>query len=178
MARYVSQYSGFQVGVLGPTSAIIQNERGLPEFMQTSEGYVAKFRQQGLLPWELEMATERFNFKGVGEDEDPMQRCAVFDTDQAARESGWSDEIHARVIKRLDELQDHNYFRADTPKAPLPWPKYEETDAGLVASIVGELGLDPGSVAVYESENRARPSVLKDLAELGEKESDEIVISS
>lgn len=178
MARYISQYSGFQVNVLGPTSSIVQNEKGLPEFMQTSEGYVAKFRQQGLLPWETEAALERFAFKGIGEDEDAVQRCSVFDTDQAAREEGWDPQTTDRVIKRLDQLQDQNFFRADTPKAPIPWPSYDSADPSSISKIVQELGLDPEGVALYESENKARRPVLEALASLGGKEPDEIVVSS
>lgn len=178
MARYVSQYAAFGVQVLGPTSQVIQGENGLPQIRQVSGGYTAKFRQQGLLPWEEEEAYARFNFRGMAEDENPIaRRCSVFDTEQAAREEGWDEGTHESVIRRLDALQDQNYFRSDKPKAAKPWPSYDDADPRKIATTVTELGLDPEQVAIYERENKARPEVLQALGETVE-EADEIIVTS
>lgn len=176
MARYVSQYAAFGVQVLGPTSQVIQGENGLPQIRQVSEGYRAQFRQQGLLPWEEQMALERFNFRGVAEDENPIaRRCSVFDTEQAQREEGWDNETREQVEARLDALQDQNYFRADTPKAKKPWPTYDEAQASKIATIVAELGISVEEVVRYERENANRADVLKSLAV---EEADEILVEA
>ena len=123
----------------------------------------AIFEQGGATQDEVNLALERFQFKGLYEGENPARRISIYDTDEQARQHAWSDELKAEIEALLDRDQGPNYFRVESPKATLPWPSYDETPAAKVMEVARTIGVDPSTVLAYERENQNRPSVLKAL---------------
>jgi len=83
---------------------------------------------------------------------------------EQGRRKGWTDEERAMVEKKLLAFQTPatHWLKTKTP-AQKPWPTYDETPFDKVAELAQTLGLVT-EAAAYESENKARKTVLAALA--------------
>ncbi len=96
-------------------------------------------------------------------------RTGVYDTEEAQRQEGWSDEERLMVERTLDEVAGRipGFVRKLTPvhvPAPRPWVSYDETSAERVPGIAAELGLVPEALR-YERENLNREGLVGNLEE-------------
>jgi hypothetical protein len=111
---------------------------------------------------EVAQAIKHFDFRGntQGEDEatptDPMQRLSVFDSQEAAQENHWDEEMLALVESRLTEAAQVStqelILVSDKPIAA-PFPAYDTWDGPDVEMLVVKLiedGHDLPLVLHYE----------------------------
>jgi len=177
MARYLSQASGFKKTGRHAVNELLTGPNGDYRQLKTPS-IICAFQQGGVTEWENKIASQRFGFRGVAEGEDPLRRISVYDTDEEANRRGWSAETKVDVERMLDSGQSADYFRVELPKAPAPWPSYDQTDALRIASMAEAIGVDPQAVLVYERENLAREEVLEQVASLLVSEPDEVIVSA
>lgn len=93
-------------------------------------------------------------------------RLGWFDLDSQADQKGWGPdekEIVARHMLRMAEKRPGGDFTLYS-KAPAakPWPTYDEAHHSQVVTIAKTIGVVAEALN-YESENKARPSVVADL---------------
>ncbi len=177
MARYISQASGFKKTGRHPEHELLTGPNG--DYRQLRRpSIICLFQQGGVSPWENELATKRFGFRGIAEGENPLRRVSVYDTDEEAARNGWDAGTKADVEGMLDRGQSADYFRVELPRSPAPWPSYDQTDALRIADMAEAIGVDPQAVLIYERENLAREEVLGQVASLLVSEPDEVIVSA
>ena len=117
--------------------------------------------------------------RGLGQGEDPFERCGYFNTDNAAVSEGWDEATKKLVEDVLEAGSGSLYVVAAKAKAAKPWPNYDKIDgtdeeiAYAISRKVTEDGYDPKAVAQYERENGNKALVLEALDFLvAEQESD------
>lgn len=189
MARFVSKHRGYRI-VIRPT---IDRESAFQTGRDPQKGMVARFRPQGLSPWEKEASIEHFggNLRGVAHDENPIRRFSVYDTETQAILNKWDASFRNEVEERLRTADGYgvDYIEIVQPRAPEPWPNYDklaaqgrrtnEMVAEKIAETVRDLGYSVEHVLLYERENRNRPEVVAALEALtAEPVADETVISA
>ena len=177
MARYLSKAQAFKKTVRKPTQKLIQTDNG-PVMQPMEAGIIALFQQGGATPDEVKIALERFQFKGLSERENPARRISVYDTDEQARTNGWSDELKAQIEKLLDDNQNSDYFRAEAPRLPIPWPNYPTVDPTVLDEAASAFGIDLEYVLAYERENLNRPEAIKTLEDAISVPDDEVVVAA
>jgi hypothetical protein len=161
--RFVSQYSGFTVGV--------QSERRRLDMdggsVVTRPGVWAEFTNAAMNQRDLEVALGAFQFKGLFQYEDeatpvsPAYRIGVYDTDDQYErrldtDEEWTPEFKALLEQRM--LAAPSYGRAFVlvPEQTMdpPWPKYpagDDVDATeLVLTIHNVIGIPFEDVLAYE----------------------------
>ena len=174
--RFISQNPGYVYQVR------VQRQRALGDggVEVTQEPIYARFKavHSGGMIYENEVAQalKHFDFRGntQSEDEatptDPMLRLAVFDTQEAAQEEGWDEEIVGIVESRLTqaalEVPSEMLQVTDTPIAA-PFPRYDTWDGPdpdmLMARLI-EDGYDLPLVLHYERTfGPKRPHIIKAL---------------
>lgn len=192
MARYISKYKAFKKGAVKPTETLIQTPQG-PRVELTGRGIIAMFEQGGAAPWEVAAAQARFAFTGLSEQENPLRRISVYDTDQHARTEGWTPAVKAEVERVLDAGQNSDYFRVDPPKVTAPWPSYDELTvhgrrtSDMVAeqnlATAAATGIGVEHLIRYETQERGDAKILaayeKALAEADKAErADEVPVAA
>jgi len=164
MARYLSRAQAFKKSVVKPTRTLATNPAtGLPEVIETGQPLIAIFQQGGATPREVEVALERFKFKGLSEGENPSRRISVYDTDEQARFHGWPDDLKQRVEAVLDAGQSADYFKVEPDRAAKPWPSYDDAVADAVVETAQVIGVPLEQVLAYETENKNRKTLVKQL---------------
>lgn len=177
MPLFVSKYREYSLGV-DSTRAVPNQFTG--ESVVHQKGIVANFKWagRGLEPWALEQANDRFQFTGLGHNEDPLKRISFFDTDAEAATGAWDeaarlkdvtrDEIHAHVVDVMRKRQNDAYFEVVRPSLAAPWPNYDKVqNAKALAGMVSELGIDVGYAINYERENENREEVIAAFEAIG-----------
>lgn len=92
-------------------------------------------------------------------------RGHFFDSAQQAEEKGWTQEEHDAVVRVVERQckQMPEYVWEVTPRTlPAPWPTYDDTAAGKLATLAESLGLASEALA-YEKQNKNRKQVVEDL---------------
>lgn len=164
--RFVSKARAFKKGVIKAEQRTVENRQtGMVEVREVTQPYIAIFRQGGATAREVELARQRFAFKGLAEGENPLQRISVFDTDEEAKRHGWGDEFKTKVESILVGGQNSYYFLVENEKAAKPWPAYDEADAGTIIDSAGIVGVSLDVVLAYERENKNRKTVVKAIEE-------------
>lgn len=148
----------------------------------------AWFERGGAPPWAFDRAFEVFEYRGLPEGISRHERTFMFDSVQAQREKGWTDEEREIVEKYLlDRIASGcgDYVFIEQPTTDKPWPKYDEIVAvgrrtidhcaQLITDTVRTLGLDPERVADYERENLNRPEVIEALSKVTGDEEVEVI---
>jgi hypothetical protein len=163
MARYISKYRAFKKTVMKPTETLVNTPAG-PQREVTKAGIIAMFEQGGATPWELAAAQDRFRFNGQTENENPLRRISVYDTDQHARTEGWTPAVKAEVERMLDAGQNADYFKVELPRVEAPWPSYDDltVHGRRTADMVAEqhvatakaTGIDLNLLVAYEKQDR------------------------
>lgn len=160
--RFISRAQAFKKSVIKAESTLVNTPRG-PEQVETKKPYIAFFSQGGATNQEVQFALERFQFKGLGERENPARRISIYDTDEVARAEGWTPEFKAEVEANLVKGQSSDYFLVEIPRLTAPWPSYDDTNAKDILSTATAIGVDLAHVLAYERENENRPEVVSAL---------------
>jgi hypothetical protein len=88
-----------------------------------------------------------------------------FDLDLTAEQKDWSEDERALAGKRLlwacDKFPGDIWLHS-AAALPLPWATYDETPYGKIAATAEIIGAVAEALN-YESQNKQRPSVIKDL---------------
>jgi hypothetical protein len=107
-----------------------------------------------------------------------------FDTVQAQKDNGWTDEerelVEARLLDAAENGPKADEYRTvpphlrpssfgdvkmyEQPVPVAPWPTYDKIHHNLVASKAHELGLSAAALA-YETRTKNRPTVVEKLQE-------------
>jgi hypothetical protein len=141
---------------------------------QVDRPLAVQFEPVGVVPEYAKVAVAglaRFG-QGSGLDEDPFTRCGAVDTDEAAKQHGWTDDEKAFIEERLCAIVGESFVRADAPPAAKPWPAYDKLTgdgddvAKEITATLTQIGVDPRAVAQYEAENLKRPNLLEVLGVL------------
>ncbi|MDH4104169.1 MAG: hypothetical protein OEV29_12420 [Thermoleophilia bacterium] len=121
-------------------------------------------------------------FRGQQQDESgkflPIEaRLAVFDSEVASLQYGWSAETRERVEQELltHAFRGNLYQLVESAAAGLPWNGYDSvTDPEQVIYIAGLTNTDLNLVLSYEKANANRPefveALVKEIVMLGEAE--------
>lgn len=162
MARYLSRSQAFKKTVKKASQQLVNGPAG-PEMRELERPIIAFFQQGGATAREIELALQRFQFKGLAERENPARRISIYDTDEQALHQGWSEGLKAEIEEVLDRGQNQNYFRVDELRVPKPWPRYDEVAGKQVAEVADQFGVSLEQVLAYERENANRPEAIKAL---------------
>lgn len=184
--RFISKYPGFKVTAIpGEDDLFTGRPKRLP--------IIAKFKPGFLYAWEVDAARRHFKFNGLtqigepgaaGDIIDPSIRVSYYDTLEAQREEGWSDEFREQVEQGLlsNPFHGSEFLMVEQPELPAPWPKYDELVAHgrrtsemvaeKIAETVRDLGLDPEEVIAYERANRNREEVVNAILGVQEEQSE------
>lgn len=171
--RFISRSQSFKKGVINAEHTLVQTPRG-PEQVESRAPYIALFSQGGVTPNEVDLALERFQFKGLSERENPARRISVYDTDERAHLEGWTPEFKAEVEQALLKGQNADYFLVEQPKVAIPWNAYDTADVEDIVPTAKLIGVSLDHVLAYERENGNRPEVIAEL----EADSAEVEISA
>lgn len=118
---------------------------------------------------------------GLGHNEDPFSRVGVLDTDDEAKNQGWSREDKEFVEQALLKAPSNGveYVICEAPKIGKPWATYDEfVGEDAVAKIVYTIDLVGASVfdtLRYEKESLHRAEVIDALEALLEKDAEDVV---
>jgi hypothetical protein len=186
--RFISQYPGYKFQVrpqrqrgMGDGSVEILTEPIYAEFLPV---------HSGAMIYENEVATAiaHFDFRGNTQlpDEatpsDPMNRLAVFDSDEFAEAQHLSDDERVLVEQRLQQLcleaPTECLMVSDTPiAAPFPaWDTWEGPDTELLMVRLIEDGHDLPLVLHYERTfGPKRPEIIEALEQTIEAQQENVV---
>jgi len=167
--RFISKYGRYGVCVRPQIQEAYAT--GMAKVIQ--EPVYAMFQVGELLAHERELAVSHWMFNGFYQDQDevtiipPDYRIGIFDSEQAAINNLWSDEIKLLVENTLLDLSSRFDDMLAVPElrfAP-PWPRYDEytgSASALLRKLLDE-GYDLQDVLDYEQQNQARPKVIEEL---------------
>lgn len=141
-------------------------ENGTPK--ETKPAVSVQFQLAGYIPDYAKEAVSKMPDwgRGIGLNEDPFERCGIFDSVLAAEKEGWDEETVAEVEAALRRVAGASFVIADKPKTEKPWPNYDSLHADndyeaafAISKKVVEDGYDPKAVKRYEVENQNRALV-------------------
>lgn len=171
--RVLARYGRHAVGV---RQRIVEAyATGHSKVIQTE--LTAHFMPGALRPEERELALRSWSFNGFYQEQDevtqvaPDYRIGVFDSIQAQREHGWSDEERRAVedeLVRLSIEDPNTLIVMAEEKLVAPWPNYD-VFTGSLNDLCGKIledGYPLEDVLAYESENLDRPEVIAALRQL------------
>jgi len=160
--RVLSPHSGYSLQVLEPKEQVEHDPITGQAYTRTdTKAYIAAFEESatggGLFPHEREAALKQFagSFKGLPEGTNPLTRIGVWDSEAAQQQENWSDEYREAIEKRVIFLASQRPTRClvvDMPKAPKPWPLYDEQDEDEIVAFAIGTGIDPEIIVKYELE--------------------------
>lgn len=159
MARFISKYQRYALGIQEEIGMV--TAQGVP--VVTQPAVLAKFEHGGVTDWEVQEALEKFSFDGLPDGVNPALRLGVFDTDFAAKEGRWSDDMKAKVeevLRTAPGRLGNDYIEVGRPTLPAPWPTYDEASFAKILNRVIEDGYAPADVLAYERETQKRPDVI------------------
>lgn len=99
-------------------------------------------------------------------------RGGVFDTDEAARRLGWTEDekrmVEEKMLRQLADPRFVDFWLYEEVKPSAPWPTYDDAHHFKIPALAAELGLVREALA-YEEATKGRESVVAALREkLGE----------
>jgi hypothetical protein len=131
------------------------------------EPRVLQFEHFAITPEEQAIALKSFSFRGIPEGVNPLTTLGIWDSHIYQRTHDLTDEQRIEVeeaLRRKGERQNwRRFIIVEKPKAPKPWPTFDEDSPGDVVDLALRLNLVDAAVA-YESENQAREDVLRALS--------------
>jgi hypothetical protein len=165
MARFVSPHRNYRHGVraaeaahLGPDGVMV------PEVTALAAIFTPDLRTDE----DIAVAKSSFTFRGMpifenGQEVEPIYRIAVFDTEVAKLQNGWTDEDEALVVEELRTRGPIGQMYVEVIPVPAekPWNGYDElTDADRIVDLATGIGADLSLVMAYEAENQNRETVI------------------
>lgn len=169
MARFVSRSAAYRVIARGDDYMVLANGQR----QQIVKPLVADFHQDVLTNEEVEYGIRNMEHRGLpehpGTEEDlsPRPRISGFDTVEAQKTLGWTDEERELVETKLREhhMLGIEFLELIPEPTKIPWPTYD--GIGSVDEIV-KIAVATGTVEqaiAYESENQDRVAVKSALEE-------------
>ncbi len=182
-ARFVSPHRNYAHGVrpakeakMGPDGKII------PEQRELSVSFSPDLRTDE----DVAFANSTFTFRGmpIFENGQPVKttyRIAVFDTEVAMLQNGWTEAETKLVIATL-RASSHigSQFAELVPDpAPKPWNGYDEVDnVERIVDLAVAIDADLTKVIQYERENASRPEVIEALQAVLDAADEQIIVSA
>lgn len=181
MAQFVTQYPGYRHGVRDEVPEHLGHDGKMIPFVRPLE---AVFGRGGLTPEAITEGKAKLTFHGLmeyesGEDLDPTYRLAVFDSEVAKLQEGWTDEEEALVVNvlRASEENARAYVEIIPAPAEIPWANYAEVDdPDKVVEIALTIGADLAEVIRYESENENRERWLDALTKAKDTQEEVVIV--
>ena len=163
--RCLSPHSGYSIQVFEAEEQIVVDPRGAATSHVLKKPVIANFQQGGLLDHEIEWALTYFNFTGLPDGVNPLTRVASFDVTAYVQQfkEDKQDAMYVQICDRLRQLQKLNpseFIIVEQPRAPIPWPSYDEDSVEDILTFQERLKMDPQGIRVYEHENQARPEIV------------------
>ena len=169
--RFTSKYAGLQVPVIDEQVQWTADGRKIVKrpHVYVDFGETAYFGEEVLVS---DLDGEKSPIAEI--------RGGIYDTEEAAKAHGWTDEEKVEVERRLLQLCPNNpnpdpYDRRiighgdielyEAPKPVLPWPKYDEAPAANVAKMADAFGCVVEAL-IYEQRTHKREKVLEALQAL------------
>jgi hypothetical protein len=168
MARFVSQHRNFNHGVRNGQPAHLGPDGVMrPEVTELS----AQFNPDLRTDEDLAFALSTFNFRGLpiyesGKEVPASYRIAVFDSEIARLQNGWTEADEALVVDvlRNSGMNGTAYVEVVPEPAAKPWNGYDDvTDAARIMELALAIDADLQKVLQYEKENQNRPEVTAEL---------------
>ncbi len=166
MARFVSRFLNYNHGVQAPREMVLADgQRQILKPFITAQFIEAP---RILTEAEVKVGIEGMVHEGLPLDNNtnqlvsPRHRLSGFDTEQAQKEQGWTDEERELVEKTL-RASDRNgidFIELSPEAVGKPWANYEETPVAKIAGLVRDLGLTYTEVLAYEKQTLNRDSVI------------------
>lgn len=162
LALYVSDSSNFRINIRKEET--IFTPKG--DVMGKRPRLFAQFQRGGMPDWAYDFVTRKLEFAGQSEGMPLSYRTGVFDSHQAQKDYGWSDEDRRLVEEFLDANQGSNFVRAEPPRLAAPWPAIEkvtvqgrrtlEVVADQLVKTASEIGVPVEDVAAYVRQEQGR----------------------
>jgi hypothetical protein len=164
LARYVARAARYTHGIGDAETALVNGIE-----METKKSRTARFQAGVLLDHETEAGLKHFTFKGLADGVPPETRLSVFDTRDAQKSFGWTDEEREAVEAKLDNSPAFgaDFIKVEELRAPKPFPSYDEKEPEEILELVTAAGVEPDVAYRYEVENEARQDLLDAFSELG-----------
>lgn len=183
--RFISPHSRYSIQVIEGSDQIVTDNKGVAQMITRAKPVIANFEQQGLHPWEIDAALERFNFAGVPEGVNPLTRVSVFDTEAYVYGQEFEDEDQAqayldRIDKRLLKLAERHpseFIPVPKPLSGKPWPTYDEDSVEDILQLQERTGISAETIRLYEVENQKRAEVIEAMENLENAQAEVITVS-
>jgi len=175
--RCISPHARYSIQVIAPLVKRGTDSTGTVVEFYDTQPVVCQFEHFAVEPHEAEAALESFTFKGLPEGVNPLTTLGVFDTELYQKAVGLNDEARELIEEKLrqkSDAQDGRYFIVvDAPRAPKPWPSYDDDPEEDILLIADRISFDREKILQYEKENQNRESLIVALS--AEKEEEEAV---
>jgi hypothetical protein len=171
--RFISPHSNYAIQVREPVERVLAHGEHVSRVID-SKPIVADFQQGGLMPHEVEVALETFNFSGLPEGVNPVTRLSFYDTEGAFPNDPETREMVEQRMLELARDREQAFIPVEHPLAPRPWASYDEQTVEEILETMRTTGTDPNVVARYEAENRNRSTLLEALSEAAPKQPVEV----
>jgi hypothetical protein len=183
VAQFVSQYPGYRHGARDEVSEHLGHDGRMVPQVRPLE---AVFARGGLTKEAIIEAKSKLTFHGLmehesGDDLDPVYRIAVFDSEVAKLQEGWTDEEEALVVNVLRASEENGRAYVEIVPAPagLPWRNYDEIeDPDEVVKIAKTIEADLDEIIRYELENQKRERWLQALTKAQEEQEKVVVVKA
>lgn len=161
MATYVSKHANLLVAVRHPRRVITATG----ESVETASRLVVQFQRGNAGDAATQQAINTLDFGALPQGVRIAFRTGVFDTENAQREYGWTDEDRKIVEDFLDRNQgnESGYIRVEEVKIEAPWPAIEklrpqgrrtnELSAEKLIAAADTFGVELDLVAAYLKQN-------------------------
>jgi hypothetical protein len=166
--RFAAKYGRYMVQV----RPLVQEIYATGGVHVLQEGIYARFKPEGLKPFERELVLQRWHFNGLYQEMDqathvqPDYRIGVLDTAFEQESLMWSDEVRELVEQTLIDLQRFDdIMLLPATQIPPPWPRYDFWD-GTPEELLERLndqGFELETVLEYELAVKNRPKIVQAL---------------
>lgn len=183
MAQFVSNSSNYRHGVRDEVPEHLGHDGRMVPAVRHLE---AVFSRGGLTPEAITEGKAKLAFHGLleyesGDDLDPTYQMAVFDSEVAKLQEGWTDEEEALVLNVLRSSSENGLGYIEIVPAPagLPWANYEEIeDPDEVVKIATMIKADLDEVIRWELENQNRDRWLDALANARAAQEEVVIVKA
>ena len=174
--RAISPHANYSIQIVEALTQKGVDRTGVVQEIVKQSPVVLQFEHFAITAEEEAEALKAFNFTGLPEGVNPLTTLGVWDSIIYQRTHSLTDEerinIEDALRKKGENAGWQRFIIVDAPRAPKPWPTYDEDGEDDVVAIAERLNLVEAVVA-YEKENGAREDVL---APLGAAVEDEKII--
>lgn len=164
--RAISPHANYSIQVVEARTKKGVDRTGVIQEVIEQNPVLLQFEHFAITPEEAQEALKAFNFSGLPEGVNPLTTLGVWDSIIFQRTHDLTDEQRIEIenlLRARGESQSWSRFIiVDQPRAPKPWPTFDEDEPDDIVAIAQRLNLTDAAVA-YEKENGARAEVLEPL---------------